>query len=73
MTWEIVNMLFKEHGFYVLAISVLGWAYWQERKQNMKSAELDKVDSKAMVVALIEFKSELHQFKEALERRFARE
>ena len=72
MTWELVGLILKEHGVYVFAIAVLGWAYWQERKQNMKNAEDEKSESKTMITALVEVKTALQQFKEMLESRFPR-
>ena len=72
MTWELVGLILKEHGIYVFAIAVIGWAYWQERKQNMKNAEDEKSESKTMITALVEVKTALQQFKEMLESRFPR-
>ena len=72
MTWELVGLILKEHGIYVFAIAVIGWAYWQERKQNMKNAEDEKVESKTMITALVEVKTALQQFKDTLENRFPR-
>lgn len=72
MTWDIVGLILKEHGIYVFAIAVIGWAYWQERKQNMKNAEDEKSESKTMITALVEVKVALQQFKETLENRFPR-
>ena len=72
MTWDIIGLILKEHGVYVLAIVVIGWAYWQERKQNMKNAEDEKSESKVLITALVEVKNALQQFKEALENRFPR-
>jgi hypothetical protein len=72
MTWDIVGLILKEHGIYVFAITVIGWAYWQERKQNMKNADDEKADSKILVTALVEVKAALQQLKEALDLRFPR-
>jgi cbb3-type cytochrome oxidase subunit 3 len=70
MTWDLVGLILKEHGIYVFAITVIGWAYWQERKQNMKNAEDERAESKTMIAALVEVKNALQQFKENLETRF---
>jgi len=72
MTWELVGLILKEHGIYVFAIAVIGWAYWQERKQNMKNAEDERSESKTMITALIEVKVALQTFKESLETKFPR-
>jgi len=72
MTWDLVGLILKEHGIYVFALTIVGWAYWQERKQNMKNAEDEKIESKTMITALVEVKAALQQFKEALENRFPR-
>jgi cbb3-type cytochrome oxidase subunit 3 len=72
MTWELVGYILKEHGVYVFAIAVIGWAYWQERKQSLANAKDDKVESKAMIVALVEVKEALKGFKELMETRFPR-
>jgi len=72
MTWELIGIILKEHGIYVFALTIVGWAYWQERKQNMKNAEDEKAESKSMITALVEVKAALQQFKEALETRFPR-
>ena len=72
MTWDLVGLILKEHGIYVFALAIVGWAYWQERKQNMKNAEDEKIESKTMITALVEVKSALQQFKEVLENRFPR-
>jgi hypothetical protein len=72
MSWDLVGFILKEHGIYVFAIAVIGWAYWQERKQSMLNAKDDKVESKAMITALVEVKEALKAFKEIMETRFPR-
>lgn len=76
MTWEVVGFLLKEHGVYVLAISVLGWAYWRERSENRESAKeqlaLDREESKTMITVLVEVRDALREFKQVLESRFPR-
>lgn len=64
MTFELIGLILKEHGIYVFAISVLGWAYWQERKENRDMAKASKEDDKQMIVALIEVRDALRAFKE---------
>ena len=72
MTWEVVGLILKEHGIYVFAITVIGWAYWQERKQNMKNAEDERQESRTMITALVEVKDALRSFKDMIETRFPR-
>lgn len=72
MTWEVVGILLKDHGIYALIICVLGWAYWQERKENRETAKADKEDNKAMITALVEVRDALRSFKEMIEARFPR-
>ena len=72
MTWDVVGLILKEHGIYVFAITVLGWAYWQERKENRDAAREDKAENKAMITALVEVRDALRSFKEALDSRFPR-
>lgn len=72
MTWEVVGVILREHGIYVFAISVLGWAYWQERKENRDAALADKEENKTMITALVEVRDALRSFKEVLENRFPR-
>ena len=72
MTWELIGLILKEHGIYVFAITVLGWAYWQERKENREAMKADKEENKTMIVALVEVRDALRSFKEALENRFTK-
>lgn len=72
MTWDVIGLILKEHGIYVFAISVLGWAYWQERKENREAAKIDKEENKSMITALVEVRDALRSFKEVLESRFPR-
>jgi len=72
MTWDILGLLLKDHGVYVFAITVLGWAYWQERKGNIEAAKADKEENKCMITALVEVRDALRSFKETLENRFPR-
>jgi cbb3-type cytochrome oxidase subunit 3 len=76
MTWDVIGLILKEHGIYVFAIAVLGWAYWQERNENRQNAKeqaaADKEESKVMITVLVEVRDALRSFKEALETRFPR-
>lgn len=72
MTWEMIGLILKEHGIYIFAITVLGWAYWQERKETRNAARADKEENKTMITALVEVRDALRSFKEALENRFPR-
>ena len=65
MTWEIIGLILKDNGATVAFAIVLGWAYWQERKQNIKNAESEKIESKAMIIALVEVRDALRSFREA--------
>lgn len=70
MTWEVLGLILKEHGPYVFAIAVLGWAYWQERTYNRAYAKADKAESREMITALVEVKVALQQFEEMIRNRF---
>jgi cbb3-type cytochrome oxidase subunit 3 len=70
MTWDVLGIILKDHGVYVFAIAVMGWAYWQERKVNQDAARADKEDNKQMITALVEVRDALRSFREALETRF---
>ena len=70
MTWEVIGIILTEHGIYVFAIAVLGWAYWQERKYNRDSDQADKAESREMITALVEVKDALRQFEEMIRDRF---
>jgi hypothetical protein len=70
MTWDVLGLILKDHGVYVFAISVMGWAYWHERKVNQDAARADKEDNKQMITALVEVRDALRSFREALETRF---
>jgi len=76
MTWDIIGVILQEHGIYVFAISVLGWAYWKERNENRDSTKAqalaDKEEAKTMITVLVEVRDALRSFKEALETRFPR-
>jgi hypothetical protein len=76
MTWDVLGLILKEHGIYVFAISVLGWAYWKERIENRDNgkaqAAADKEEAKTMITVLVEVRDALRSFKEALETRFPR-
>ena len=72
MTWDIAGLILKEHGVYVLAIVVMGWAYWQERKENRDATKVDKEENKQMITALVEVKDALRSFKEALDAKLRR-
>lgn len=72
MTAEFVMMLLKDYGISGVALVALGWAYWQERKQNAKNREEDKIDDKTMITALVEVKNALQQFQKTIEEHFHR-
>ena len=72
MSWGIVSALLENHGIYMLAIVAIGWAYWQERKENRDAAKADKEESKQMITALLEVRDALRSFKETLESRSGR-
>ena len=72
MTWDLVGIILKEHGIYVFAITVLGWAYWQERKENREAAKADKEESKLLISALVEVRDALRNVETAVRERFGR-
>lgn len=72
MTSDFVLVLLKDYGVSGIALVALGWAYWQERKQNMKNREEDKVDDKTMITALVEVKNALQGFQKVIEEHFHR-
>jgi len=72
MTWDVVGLLLKDHGIYMLIICALGWAYWQERKEALEKAKTDKEDNKAMITALVEVRDALRLFKEKIDSKFTR-
>ena len=76
MSWEILDILVKEHGVYLAFIVVIGWAYWQERKENRlrtkEQAAAEREDTKVMITVLVEVRDALRAFKEVLERKFPR-
>jgi cbb3-type cytochrome oxidase subunit 3 len=76
MSWEIFEILVKEHGVYLAFLIVVTWAYWQERKENRlrtkEQAAAEREDTKVMITVLVEVRDALRAFKEVLERKFPR-
>jgi Flp pilus assembly protein TadB len=72
MISDLMLTVLKDYGISGVALLALGWAYWQERRQNEKNREEDKVDDKTMITALVEVKNALQQFQKIIEDYFHR-
>ena len=72
MTWDIMGKILENHGVYVFAIAVLGWAYWQERLETRNAAKEDKEENKLMITALVEVRDALRNFKDIIADKFSK-
>lgn len=62
MTPELVLSALQESGLALVAILVLGWAYWQERKDNKSLNAEIRANLTEMTTALVSVKESVSGF-----------
>lgn len=66
MTGELILTTLQNHGLAVVGLLVLGWAYWQERKDNKSLNAEIRANLTEMTTALVGVKESVHGFMDTL-------